>query len=135
MPARQTAPCILCHQELDPADAGATITEMIRLVGIPDMPQLYEAFSIPTPPKSESGQVYMCVECCLDFAHGKIPPPSQPLYVLAYELMTRMVAKNPAIMINAWQELRERLELQRAALPRTLGSGVIIGAPPKRLAG
>jgi len=96
------------------------------------MPQLYEAFGIPDPPKSESGQVYMCIECCVDFAMGKIPPPTQPLYILAYEIMSRMVAKNPAIIISAWQELRGRLELPRVNLPRSLGQGVVI-SPPKRL--
>jgi hypothetical protein len=130
MPARQSAPCILCRETLEICDAGATFTLMGRLVGVPDMPQLYAAFGIPDPPKSESGQVYMCVECCVDFAMGKIPPPSQALYVLAYEIMSRMVGKNPAIIVSAWQELRERVELPPVNLPRTLSDGMVM--PPLR---
>lgn len=132
MPARQAAPCILCRQTLEICDAGATFTLMGRLVGVPDMPQLYQAFGIPDPPKSESGQVYMCVECCVDFAMGKIPPPTQALYILAYEIMSRMVGKNPAIIVSAWQELRERVELPPVDLSRALGEGVVL-PPPKRL--
>jgi hypothetical protein len=132
MPARQAAPCILCRQTLEISDAGATFTIMGRLVGVPEMPQLYQAFGIPDPPKSESGQVYMCVECCVDFAMGKIPPPTQALYVLAYELMSLMVGKNPAILVSAWQELRKRVELPRASLSRTLGEGVVL-PPPRAL--
>lgn len=131
MPARQSAPCILCRQTLEISDAGATFTLMGRLVGIPEMPRLYEAFGIPDPPKSESGQVYLCVECCVDFAMGKIPPPTQLLYVLAYEIMSRMVGKNPAIIVSAWQALRERVELPPANLSRALGQGEILS--PKRL--
>lgn len=132
MPARQSAPCILCRQTLDTNEAGASFTVMGRLVGVPEMPQLYQAFGIPDPPKSESGQCYMCIECCVDFAMGKIPPPTQALYVLAYEIMSRMVGKNPAILVSAWQELRGRIELPPANVPNELGLREAEILPPER---
>jgi hypothetical protein len=133
MPARQSAPCIICHETIDISDAGTAFTMMARLVGIPDLPELYQSLGIPDPPKSESGQVYMCVECCVDLAMGKIPPPSQGWSLLAYELMSRLIGKNPAVIFSAWENLRARVELPPVNFSRTLGEGVIL-PPAKRLA-
>jgi len=130
MPARQTAPCILCRQPIEVSDAGAAFTMMVRLVGVQDLPELYHTLGIPDPPKSESGQVYMCIECCVDLAMGKIPPPSQPLTLLAHELMSRMIGKNPAVLMSAWQDLRARIELPPVNYSRSLGDGIIM--PPSR---
>ena len=139
MPARQTAPCIICRHSIEISDAGAAFTMMVRLVGIPDMPRLYEILGIPDPAKSESGNAYMCVECCVDLAMWKIPPPTQPWSLLANELMSRMIGKNPAVLLSAWGELRERVQLPTVNLPRALGSGsgngVVLPAPRSLKAG
>lgn len=132
MPARQSAPCILCRQTIEISDAGAAFTMMVRLVGVPDLPELYQSLGIPDPPKSESGQVYMCVECCVDLAMGKIPSPTQPLTLLAHELMSRMIGKNPAVLMSAWQDLRMRVELPPVNFSRALGEGIVL-PPPRRL--
>ena len=132
MPARQAAPCILCRQLIEISDAGAAFSLMVRLVGVPDLPNLYSSLNIPEPPKSESGQGYMCIECCCEMAMGKIPPPSQPLQILAHELIGRMTGKNPAILISAWRELRTRVGLPPVNFGRALGVGEVI-SPPKAL--
>jgi hypothetical protein len=132
MPARQTAPCMLCRQIIEISDAGAAFTTMVRLVGVPDMPRFYESLGIPDPPKQETGQAYMCIECCVELAMGKIPPPSQPLQILAHELISRMTGRNPAILMAAWQDLRERVGLPRINMRPSLGEGTVL-MPPKRL--
>jgi hypothetical protein len=132
MPARQTAPCITCRRTIEISDAGATITMMLRLVGMPDLPRLYESLGIPDPPKSESGQVYMCAECCVEDAMGKIPPPTHPFSVLAHELLSRMTGKNPSVIFSAWQGLRERIDLPPTNFSRALSEGEVL-PPTKRL--
>lgn len=133
MPARQTAPCIICRHAIEISDAGAAYTMMVRLVGIPDLPRLYELLGVPDPSKSESGNAYMCVECCVDLAMGKIPPPTQPWSLLANELMSRMIAKNPAVLLSAWNQLRGRVQMPEVNLSRVLSDGGIIMPPPRAL--
>jgi hypothetical protein len=77
----------------------------------------------------------MCIECCVELAMGKVPPPSQPLTLQAHELISRMTGKNPALIISAWQQLRERLELPAVNFGRALTDGEILPPAPRLKAG
>jgi len=121
MPARQASPCVLCREIVDVNDAAITLTVMIRTVGIRE-----------DDSSSESGQGYMCADCATSFALGKIPPPSQPLTMLAHQLISRKVAKGPSVLIAAWQRLRRSLEMPPAHFQISEGE---VMPPSKRLAG
>jgi len=133
MPARSPAPCILCRQTIEISDAGAAIQMNLRLVGVTDLPNLCRALGIPTPSSSECGQCYMCIECCVELAMGKIPPPTQPLSLLAHELISRLTGKNPAVIITAWQQLRERIELPAVNFGLALAEGEVLPPAPRLL--
>lgn len=121
MPARQACPCVLCRQTVETNEAAITITMMVRTVGIADAP------------KSESGQLYMCVDCATALALGRVPPPSQPLTLMAHQLISLMTGKDPAIILAAWHELRRTLDLPPAnvRMVPALTEGEII-PPPRR---
>jgi hypothetical protein len=99
MPARTTEPCIRCREQIEISDAAVIFRISGRSAGIQN--------------RLESGfrQVYICVECAIAIAMGDEPPKTQPLNMIAYEIICEMTAESPAIVIAAWQQLRKRLEL------------------------
>ncbi len=99
MPARAAEPCIRCKDLVEINLAAVAFRGAVRTVGI--QPRL----------ESEQRQVYVCVECAIAIAMGDEPPKSQPLNMMAYELICQMTAENPAIVVAAWQQLRKRLQL------------------------
>lgn len=121
MPARQASPCVLCRETVETNDAAITITMMIRTVGVPGEDS-----------NPESGQGYMCADCSTAFALGRVPPPSQPLTLLAHQLISRKVARGPNILIMAWQRLRKSLQLppMQINFAPALSSGEVM--PPAR---
>jgi len=99
MVARNAEPCIRCKESVEINQAAVAIRASCRSVGI--QPRV----------ESELRQVYVCVGCSIAIAMGDEPPKTQPLNMLAYEMICQMTATNPAIIIAAWQQLRKRLEL------------------------
>lgn len=126
MPARQPSDCLVCRETVETNEAAITITMMIRTAGVPG-----------DNGSPESGQGYICADCGTAFALGKVPPPSQPLTLLAHSLISRKVAKSPNILIMAWQRLRKALELppMQIQIAPALPEGEVIPPPRRALAG
>ncbi|MBV9179859.1 MAG: hypothetical protein JO356_00990 [Acidobacteria bacterium] len=62
--------------------------------------------------QSDQKQAYLCVECAIAIAMGRIEPPrTQPLTMVAHSIICEMVANDPSIVVAAWKQLRKRLEL------------------------
>jgi hypothetical protein len=99
MPARTSAPCLRCGDDVEINNSTIQICQFCRTAGIEEAV------------RSPQDQVSCCSGCAIAIAKGDEPPKTQSLNRLAYHQIRYILANSPAMYMKAWMELRKSLGL------------------------
>ncbi len=111
MPARQSAPCFRCLEEIEINQTALVVDIRLRVVGFDEAV------------RSSQASVSICMTCADLIAKGDAPPQrTQPLNFIVYERAREIFTQDPTFTFLGWVELlrRQNIPVKQFGEPKFL---------------